>query len=82
MLDDFSSRDGVQCVVLKTQTIVRGWGWVVFYQSKAYVESGDFRDMLGGNAPYFVNKHNGKIDVSGTAHPIEYYISEYEKTDT
>ena len=70
----------VECVILENETIEKDWGWVFFYQSKAFIKSNNFIDMLAGTAPYIVNKHTGKITLTGTAHPIEYYIQEYEKT--
>ena len=70
--------DLIECVVLEDKTIEKDWGWVFFYQSKGYQESGDFRDMIAGNAPYIVNRQTGAITVTGTAHDIEHYMSEYE----
>jgi len=68
----------IDCVVLEEETIEKEWGWVFFYQSKAYLESGDFRDMLGGNAPIIINRNTGNLKHTGTAHDIEHYIKEYE----
>lgn len=68
----------VDCVVLEGKTIEKEWGWVFFYQSKGYLESGDFRDMLDGNAPFIVNRHTGAITVTGTAYDIGHYIDEYD----
>ena len=65
-------------VVLDNQTIEKEWGWVFFYQSLEFIESGDFKDMLAGNAPYIVNRNTGEFVVTGTALPIEDYISKYE----
>ncbi|WKD48967.1 YrhB domain-containing protein [Microbulbifer spongiae] len=70
--------DPIECIVLEDETIEKDWGWVFFYQSKDYLESGDFRDMLCGNAPYIVNRHTGALTETGTAHNIEHYINEYE----
>jgi len=70
----------IDCIVLEDETIEKEWGWVFFYQSKAYLESGDFRDMLGGNAPIMVNRTTGALTVTGTAFNIEHYINEYEST--
>lgn len=70
--------DPIEFVVLEDETIEKPWGWVFFYQSKAYLESGDFRDMVGGNAPYIVNRQTGAITETGTAYDIEHYINEYE----
>lgn len=71
--------DDDQCVVLEEETIEKEWGWVFFYQSKKYIETGDIGEMLAGNAPYIVNKKNGQLHVTGTAEDIEYYISEFEQ---
>ena len=68
----------IDCVILESKTIERGWGWVFFYQSKAYVETGDFRNMLAGNAPIIVNRYTSELSHTGTAHEIEYYINQYE----
>jgi Immunity protein 35 len=52
-------------------------GWVFFYQSRKFIESRDYRDMLGGNAPVIVNKFDGGIYVTGTSYSIEKYINDY-----
>lgn len=70
--------DSIEYVVLEDETIEKDWGWVFFYQSKNYLESGDFRDMVVGNAPYIVNRQTGVITETGTAHGIEHYMGEYE----
>lgn len=72
--------DPIDYVVLSSETIEKPWGWVFFYQSKAYIESGDFRDSLCGNAPIIVNCNTGVLTYTGTANDIEHYIKEYEAT--
>lgn len=67
-------------VVVDEHTIERTWGWVFFYNSKRYLETREFRDALAGNAPYIVNRQTGDLRVTGTAHPIEHYIAEYERS--
>lgn len=74
-----NSHSKIECVILEEETIEKEWGWVFFYQSKQYVETGDFRCMLGGNAPYLVNRHSGILTVTGTTHDIDFYLNEYEK---
>jgi hypothetical protein len=68
------------CVILGELTIEKPWGWVFFYQSRAWLETRQTRHMLVGNAPYMVNRYDGSIRTAGTAYPIGYYIAEYEKT--
>ncbi len=75
-----SSGDREEFVILDDLTREKPWGWVFFYNSKSFVETGDINDSLAGNAPYIVNKHTGELFVTGTAEEIEHYIEQYEKT--
>ncbi|HVU95794.1 MAG TPA: YrhB domain-containing protein [Puia sp.] len=68
-----------ELVLLTDKTIEFELGWVFFYQSLKYIESGDYRDRLTGNAPIIVNKFNGSITVTGTAYPVQRYIDDYLK---
>jgi len=67
-------------VLVDEQTMEKEWGWVFFYTSARYLESRNPLHALFGNAPYIVNRHTGKIHVTGTAQSIEHYIAEYERT--
>ena len=69
-------------VMVDEHTIERAWGWVFFYDSKRYLETREFQYALVGNAPYIVNRQTGELRVTGTAHPIEDYIAEYEQSLT
>ena len=64
--------------IIDSATIARPYGWVFFYQSRSYLESGNELEMLAGNAPLIVNRFTGSVTVTGTAHPIGYYLAEYE----
>jgi hypothetical protein len=37
------------------------WGWMFFYQSKAFLATGHYSDMLAGNAPFFVTREDGIV---------------------
>jgi hypothetical protein len=67
-------------IVLENKTIEKEWGWIFFYQSKTYIESGNFQDMLSGNAPIIVNRSTGTLSHTGTAFHLEHYLKEYEAT--
>jgi hypothetical protein len=54
------------------------FGWLFFYNSKSYVESGDISDALAGNAPFLVDSNAGDIHVLGTANPIEFYLRDFQ----
>jgi hypothetical protein len=55
------------------------FGWLFFFQSKEYVETGDPSEMLAGNAPFLVDMADGSVHSFGTAYPIEEYLGDYEK---
>jgi hypothetical protein len=50
-------------VVLDTPVMRKPYGWVFFYQSRRYLDTGDFRHQLVGNGPVVVCD-------DGTVHPL------------
>lgn len=66
--------------IIDEATLTKPYGWVFFYQSKTYLETGEAGEFLVGNAPILVERINGELIVFGTSYPTEYYIEEYEKT--
>ena len=65
-------------VILDESTMEREWGWVFFFNSMEFLETGDVMQSLCGNAPLFVNRIDGAVISSGTCMPIENYLAEYE----
>ena len=55
------------------------FGWVYFYDGSRHVETGDVRDAVAGNAPLIVDRKDGKLYITGTAHPIEHYLHEFRR---
>lgn len=77
-MDYISHQDcDFELVLLEDETITEEFGWVFFYNTKKFQETGDFRDMLGGNAPIIVDIGGGQITETGTAYDIDHYIDEY-----
>jgi len=74
-----NERDGLDLVIVDHQTIEDDFGWVFFYSSKKYLETGDFHDAVARNAPIIVDRRDGSIHSTGTAEPIEIYIERYKK---
>src|SRR5215472_7912682 len=60
-------------------TIVKPYGWVFFYNTRRFLETGEFLARLGGNAPILIEKATGTVYVTGTAHPLDYYLADYER---
>ena len=53
--------------------------WIFFYNTKRYLETGEFSEALAGNGPILVNKITGAIEAFGTAIPLERLFAEYEE---
>ena len=66
--------------ILHDQTEEYDFGWVFFYDSAAYIETGDYREALVGNAPLIFDKESREIIATGTAHDVAYYVNNYIKT--
>jgi hypothetical protein len=66
-------------VVVEENTIEKPFGWVFFYNSKRFVETGEFSSQLAGNGPVIVNKHDGSVEFFGTPKPTQEIVAEYEQ---
>jgi Immunity protein 35 len=64
-------------VIVDDSTIETDFGWIFFWNSKRYLESGDFRDALAGNVPLIVDRANGSVHATCTFLPIEEIIERY-----
>ena len=65
-------------IILNDATIEKPWGWVFFYTSKTWHETGDDEYAVAGNTPIIIEKATGRLIETGTAYPVEHYIQEYE----
>lgn len=54
-------------------------GWVYFYDGSLHVQTGDVLHAIAGNAPLIVDRSDGKLYITGTAHPIEFYLQEFRR---
>lgn len=77
-LREYEAAGSSPLVLLEDRTLTRPFGWVFFYQSRAFVESGNVRDMVAGNTPIIVDRDTGELHLTGTSHPVSHYIREYE----
>ena len=70
---------GVPCRVVDEETIEKQYGWIFFYNSTKFIETGVFSYRLAGNGPVIVNKHDGTVAFFGTSKsPLE-FVEEYER---
>lgn len=54
-------------------------GWIFYWTTARFLETRDWRDGLGGNAPILTDRNTSEVLPTGTARPIDHYISEHEK---
>jgi hypothetical protein len=66
-------------VILDEHTVEADFGWVFFWNSKRYAETGDFVYALAGNAPLIVDRRDGSVHETSTACPVEQIIDDYRK---
>jgi hypothetical protein len=64
-------------VVMTEHTLERPVGWVFFYNTRAFVETGDFSQSLIGNAPVLVDRCDGSVHFIATSRPVEDAVAEY-----
>lgn len=69
--------DGITLVIVDADTQEHAFGWVFFYNSKEYLETGDFIYAIAGNAPVVVLR-DGTVRTTGTAQPLAEYLKAIE----
>ncbi|MEO8177246.1 MAG: YrhB domain-containing protein [Deltaproteobacteria bacterium] len=71
---------GLELVLLDESTVDEPFGWLFFYNSRSFVETGNFSDCLVGNAPLLISRADGSLHITGTAFPVEYYVANFLAT--
>lgn len=67
-------------IVLDDETIEGDFGWVFFYDSRKFHETGELTYAIAGNSPLIYERETGNIISTGTAYSLEKYLSSYLKT--
>ncbi len=76
-VDEIGKLSNIDLAILEDETMSFEFGWVFFYQSRKYMETKDFGEMIGGNAPIIVDKFTNKTLETGTSHEVQYYVDLY-----
>jgi hypothetical protein len=71
LLTEHAARTSTDLEIDERATRDEDWCWVFFYNSRAYLETGDFSDALAGNGPLVVEKRTGIVHELTSAHPVE-----------
>jgi hypothetical protein len=64
-------------VVVKV--VEHDFGWLYFYDSSIHAQTRKLTDAVVGNAPLIVDRVDGKLYITGSAHPLEHYLDEYRR---
>ena len=75
---EYLDKMGIDVDLLEEETMHLDFGWVFFYQSREYLQSGNLSYALAGNAPIIIDRQTGQISETGTAYSVDYYIEKYE----
>ena len=67
----------VEARVLPAETREFDVGWVFYYQSAQYLDTGDFQHLLAGNAPIFVARSDGRAFHVSYHQPLEASMTAY-----
>ena len=69
-LDVYYRRLDMDPVILDAQTMEEAFGWVFFYQSQTWLDTGDPLHVFIGNAPLVVTR-DGTVHTTTTGQSIE-----------
>ena len=70
----------IKLKILNDITKEYNFGWVFYYNTTKFIETGALEGTLIGNAPLIINKVTGELIKTGTEHPPSTYINNYIKT--
>ena len=66
---------GLTYVILEGQTIEKPYGWIFFYNTKEFLETGNYLFHLAGNAPILVLRNNGMVIKTSTHEPLDDFLN-------
>jgi hypothetical protein len=69
---------GDELVIVDDDTLEREWGWVFFFASRRWRDTGDPAFRSEGEGPLIVNRFDGSVHATGTDRPSEYFVTRYE----
>ncbi len=64
--------------LMNEHTIERPYGWVFFYNSRRFLETGDRLESLCGNSPILIESATGRVTELGTATPVGESLHRFE----
>ncbi len=72
-------KDNPDLIIADQYTTELPYAWVFNYNTRQYLETGDFSYMPGGNSPYFVSKLTGEVWTTNSSYSQEQMQEVYEE---
>jgi len=71
--------DKPEMIILDEHTVEKDYGWVFYWTSRPWHETGDFQYAIAGNGPILISRADGALYQCGSAAPLEEGIQEQEQ---
>jgi hypothetical protein len=66
------------CALVEDEISEKPYGWYFFYQSRAYLQSGNILDRLIGGGGFIVDRDDGYVFEFGSGYPLSRNLKAYE----
>ncbi|HMZ47475.1 MAG TPA: YrhB domain-containing protein [Flavobacteriales bacterium] len=66
-------------VLLDDETVTMPYGWIFWYNTRKYLETGDIMASTPGNAPFVVERSDGRIHYLPTGVPFPEALRKVER---
>jgi len=80
MVVDEVSSWGHEMKVMDEHTAELDFGWSFACQSAEFIRTRDWRTSVVGHGAILVDKYTGLLLLTGSAHPSEWWIANYQAT--
>ena len=71
--------DKPEMIILDEYTVEKEYGWIFYWTSRAYHETGDFQYAIAGNGPILISRADGALYQCASAPPLEESIQAQEQ---
>lgn len=65
--------------IIESETIEKEWGWVVYWNTSLFLDTGDYEHAIWGAPPLCINRADGSVKPLEGAKPFEREIRTYER---
>lgn len=73
------NRPRVEPAIVEGRTIEKPWGWVFFWNTGLYLETGDLEHAIVGTPPLCVERQQGQVSPVANVEPLTGELKRYER---